>query len=158
MGATFLATRPYDQGQYNIGRETFLLPVTWKDDWPTVLENGKRIPFTAPRPNLPAQPRPASPFSGDIAYVDEFTGSSLSGQWIGVRTPAAPFHAVESGRLILTPGGQLGDLNNTPAFIARGQQHHIATVSTSLSFRPERDGDRAGLVAYQSDESHLFYG
>jgi xylan 1,4-beta-xylosidase len=156
--ATFLATRPYEEGQYNIGRETFLLPVTWKDDWPTVLESGKRIPFSGPGPNLPAQPRPALPFSGDIAYVDEFTGTTLSDQWIGIRTPALPFYRVENGRLILTPGGQLGDLANTPAFIARRQQHHSATVSTSLSFRPERDGDRAGLVAYQSDESHLFYG
>lgn len=156
--ATFLATRPYQEDQYNIGRETFLLPVTWKNDWPIVLESGKRIPFTAPTPALPEQPRRSLPFSGDIAYVDEFTETTLSDQWIGIRTPVKPFYTLADGQLILTSGGQLGDLKNTPAFIARRQQHHIATVSTTLSFRPSHDGDRAGLVAYQSDASHLFYG
>jgi alpha-N-arabinofuranosidase len=156
--ATFLATRPYDGDLYNIGRETFLLPVTWKDGWPMVLEPGKRIPFTAPKPNLPEQPRPELPMSGDIAYADEFTGAALSTQWIGVRTPAVPFYKLEQGALALTAGGQLGDLKSTPSFIGRRQQHHIAKVSTTLSFQPQRDGDRAGLVAYQSDESYLFYG
>jgi alpha-N-arabinofuranosidase len=156
--ATFLATRPYRNGMYNIGRETFLLPVTWKDDWPVVLEDGRPIPYAAPKPALPGQARPAQPFSGDFAYTDEFTGARLSDQWIGVRTPVQPFHRVEGGQLILESAGQLGDLNSTPAFLARRQQHHVARVSTSLRFRPERDGDRAGLVAYQSDLSHLFYG
>ncbi|MET0982996.1 MAG: glycoside hydrolase family 43 protein [Telluria sp.] len=156
--ATFLATRPYADGLYNIGRETFLLPVTWKDDWPTVLEDGKPIPFVAPRPTLPRHGRPPLPFSGDFAYTDEFDGARLSDQWIGVRTPVRPFHRVEDGRLVLEPAGQLGDLDSTPAFVARRQQHHIARISTSLRFRPAHEGDRAGLVAYQSDASHLFYG
>lgn len=156
--ATFLATRPYRDGMYNIGRETFLLPVTWKDDWPLVLEDGKPIPFVADRPALPAQARPALPLSGDFAYVDEFDGARLADAWIGVRTPASPFHRLEAGRLVLEPRGRLGDLQATPAFLARRQQHHVATVSTSLRFHPAREGDRAGLVAYQSDASHLFYG
>jgi alpha-N-arabinofuranosidase len=107
---------------------------------------------------LPEQPRRTLPFSGDLAYVDEFTEATLSDQWIGIRTPAKPFYALADGQLILTSGGQLGDLKNTPAFVARRQQHHIATTSTTLSFHPNRDGDRAGLVAYQSDASYLFYG
>jgi xylan 1,4-beta-xylosidase len=159
--ATFLATRPYGPDLYNIGRETFLLPVTWRDGWPTILEGGKRIPFTAPKPNIPGLPagaRPVQAFTGDISYTDEFTGSALSDQWIGVRTPAVPFYKLEKGQLVLASGGQLGDLTSTPSFIGRRQQHHNARVSTTVSFRPEHDGDRAGLLAYQSDESHLFYG
>lgn len=156
--ATFLATRPYQDGLYNIGRETFLLPVTWKDDWPLVLEDGKAIPFVVERPSLPASAPPTVPLSGDIAYIDEFDGTHLDRAWIGVRTPAAPFHHLEAGGLVLQPRGQLGDLNATPAFLARRQQHHIATITTSMHFRPVDEGDRAGLVAYQSDASHLFYG
>lgn len=160
--ATFLATRPYQDGLYNIGRETFLLPVTWKDDWPIVLEDAMPIPFVAPRPTLPAQAQgqaqPALPLSGDFSYTDEFTGARLADQWIGVRTPLKPFHRLEQGRLVLEPAGQLGDLDSTPAFVARRQQHHVAKVTTSLRFQPRQEGDRAGLVAYQSDASHLFYG
>jgi alpha-N-arabinofuranosidase len=82
----------------------------------------------------------------------------LSAQWIGVRTPATQFYKLEKGQLVLAPGGQLGDLASTPSFIGRRQQHHNAKVVTTVSFRPEHDGDRAGLLAYQSDESNLFYG
>lgn len=157
--ATFLATRPYGPDLYNIGRETFLLPVTWRaDGWPMVLEAGKRIPFTAQRPKLAPQARPAEPLSGDFAYTEEFDGTALAPQWIGVRVPAAPFLKLEGGKLVLRSGGRLGDLHATPSLIARRQQHHVATVSTTMSFQPEQDGDRAGLVAYQSDESHLFFG
>ena len=38
--AVFLATRPYAANLYNTGRETFLLPVTWADGWPTILACG----------------------------------------------------------------------------------------------------------------------
>jgi alpha-N-arabinofuranosidase len=158
--ATFLATRPYGPDLYNIGRETFLLPVTWRDDgWPVILEGGQRIPFTAPRPALPgAAAAQGRADAGAGAYTDEFDGKALAPQWIGVRVPAEPFHRLEGGKLVLRTGGRLGDLDATPSFIGRRQEHHLATVSTTLTFTPERDGDRAGLVAYQSDESHLFFG
>ena len=60
--AVFLATRPYRGNQYNLGRETFLLPVTWKDGWPVILPRGERVPMVAKRPDLPrnAQPLPTS--------------------------------------------------------------------------------------------------
>jgi xylan 1,4-beta-xylosidase len=159
--ATFLATRPYGKDLYNIGRETFLLPVTWQDDWPHILDDGKRIPFTLPKPALPAQAAAtagSAVFSGDFSYNDEFDGDRLADQWIGVRVPAAPFHRIAGGKLQLTAGGRLGDLRRAPSFLARRQQHHIATVATTLRYSPRADNDRAGLVAYQSDTSYLFFG
>ena len=51
--AVFLASRPYEGHRYNTGRETFLLPVTWKDGWPVILEQGKPIPFVAQGPDGP---------------------------------------------------------------------------------------------------------
>lgn len=154
--AVFLATRPYAGDLYNIGRETFMLPVTWQDGWPRILEHGKPVPFAAARPKLPAQPAVAA--SGDLAYVDEFDRETLSDAWIGIRTPSAPFYAIKQGVLLLRSAGRLGDLQATPAFIGRRQQHHIAAVSTTLSYDAAQDGERAGLVAYQSDASYLFYG
>jgi beta-xylosidase len=35
--AVFLASRPYEVVHYNTGRETFLLPVTWRNGWPSIL-------------------------------------------------------------------------------------------------------------------------
>lgn len=151
--ATFLATRPYADGRYNIGRETFLLPVTWRDGWPHILEHGRPIPYTAARPALPAAPRPLLPTSGDFGYVDEFDGSALAMQWIGIRTPKQPFYRVAGGALELRAGRHFGDLGGVPGFVGRRQQHHVATVSTTLRFTPDRDGARAGLAAVQNDRS-----
>jgi alpha-N-arabinofuranosidase len=156
--ATFLATRPYGPDLYNIGRETFLLPVTWKDGWPVILEDGKAIPFTEKKPNLPAQAAPAQPVNGDFGFSEAFDGKSLPLSWIGVRTPRTPVYRLDKGALVLNSGAALGDLKGTPAFIAHRQQHHIATVSTTLTYSPEKDGDRAGLAAMQNDDAWLFFG
>ncbi len=156
--ATFLATRPYADGLYNVGRETFLLPVMWKDGWPHILERGVPIPFTAPRPKLPAGAKPMLPTSGDFGYADDFRGSRLSMQWIGIRTPRQPFHRVMNGTLALQPGARFGDLNGVPSFVGRRQQHHVATVSVTMRYRPGKDGARAGLAAVQNDRSLLLFG
>ncbi len=157
--ATFLAVRPYDVGDhYNIGRETFLLPVAWKDGWPIILPRGQAIPHAVKAPNLPAQPKPALPTSGDFAYVEEFDGAALPMEWIGIRTPNKPFYHVAGGALALDSGAPLGDLNGVPAFIGRRQQHSNATFSATLRYAPAKDGDRAGLAAVQSDRSNLFFG
>jgi len=156
--ATFLATRPYGPDLYNIGRETFLLPVSWSNDWPTILEPGKRIPFVAPKPKLAAQSRPANPTSGDFSYVEEFDGDKLSLAWIGIRTPRQPIYSLQGGALILNSSAALGDVKGVPGFIGRRQQHHIATVSTTLTYQPEKNGDRAGLAAIQNDNAWLFFG
>ncbi|MES2174938.1 MAG: glycoside hydrolase family 43 protein [Pseudomonadota bacterium] len=157
--ATFLAVRPYDaDDHYNIGRETFLLPVEWKDGWPIILPRGQAIPHAVKAPNLPVQPKPALPTSGDFAYVEEFDGTKLPMEWIGIRTPQKPFYQLTGGALALDNGAPLGDLNGVPAFIGRRQQHSNATFSTTLRYTPAKDGDRAGLAAVQSDRSNLFFG
>ncbi|WP_235209546.1 glycoside hydrolase family 43 protein [Sphingobium sp. Ant17] len=156
--ATFLAVRPYEGDFYNIGRETFLLPVTWKNGWPIILPRGEKIPHVGKVPDLPAQPRPALPMSGNFTYTDDFDGDRLAMQWIGIRTPHQPFYRVTNGALELESSTPLGDLNGVPAFVGRRQQHAIATMSTTLRFTPEKDGDTAGLAAIQSDRSHIVFG
>lgn len=156
--ATFLATRPYGPDLYNIGRETFLLPVTWKDGWPFVLDGGERIPFVGDKPNLPAQSRPENPMNGDFAYTETFDGPALPMSWIGMRVPEGTFYTLD-GALNLTPSqAAIGDMQSSPAFIGRRQQHHVAEVSTKLSYTPQNDGDRAGLVMVQNDDAYLFFG
>lgn len=156
--ATFLATRPYAEDFYNIGRETFLLPVTWKDGWPMILERGKPVLWTHAKPDLPASPAPKLPTSGDFGYVDGFDGNKLAMPWIGIRTPKTPFYRVANGRLSIDSGAPLGDRSGVPAFVGRRQQHVVADVATTLTFTPARDGARAGLAAIQNDYAYLFFG
>ncbi len=156
--ATFLAVRPYADDYYTIGRETFLLPVRWENGWPIILPKGQAIPRKLKAPDLPSQPAPLLPTSGPISYVEPFDGPALPMQWIGIRTPKHPFYRLADGMLELDSGAPLGDLNGVPAFIGRRQQHANARFSTMLRYVPEKEGDRAGLAAVQSDRSHLFFG
>lgn len=156
--ATFLAIRSYNNDMFNIGRETFLLPVRWEDDWPYILPRGERIPFALEKPELPEQEEPTPPQSGDFGYTDEFDGNRLALGWMGIRDPEASFYQVEGGALNMTCRGGLGDLDEVPSFLGRRQQHHIATASTTVSFEPGADSEKAGLAAVQNDEHFIFLG
>ena len=149
--ATFLAVRPYAGDYYNTGRETFLLPVAWKDGWPRITAPGQAIPYVRPRPSLPAGKAPI-PTSGSFRIREEFDGRSLPPYWMMMRNPRERWYRLSGGRLILRPRSiGLGDLGN-PSFLARRQQHIDAAASTLVIFRPARPGEEAGLAALQSDE------
>lgn len=156
--ATFLAIRPYENDMFNIGRETFLLPVRWENDWPYILPRGERIPFAMEKPELPEQPEPTPPTSGNFGYTDTFDGDDLALSWMGIRDPDQPFYQIKDGALHLTCRGGLGDLNAVPSFLGRRQQHHIATVSTTVSFDPSSEGEMAGIAAVQNDQHLMFLG
>ncbi|WP_052025090.1 glycoside hydrolase family 43 protein [Asticcacaulis sp. AC466] len=158
--AVFLAARAYAPGVYNIGRETYLLPVKWSDDgWPTLLDHGTAVPFAVDKPASTEATEPGAPQNSDFSYIDTFDETHLGLGWMGVRVPAKTFFRLDHGRLVMAPGHPVGDTSATPAFIARKQAHAIAEVSTALAdYEPDHDGDRAGLVALQSDDAYLFLG
>ena len=157
--AVFLAARAYAPTFYNIGRETYLLPVSWSaDGWPTILPHGTAIPFALYKPASAGVTEPGTPQNGDFSFVDNFDEKRLGMGWMGIRVPAKSFYDLSEGRLILAPGHRFGDLSAAPAFIARKQAHATAEVSTALDYEPDHEGDRAGLVALQSDNAYLFLG
>lgn len=157
--AVFLAARAYSPTYYNIGREPYLLPVTWtKDGWPAILPPKTVIPYVAKRPALPAEARPRQPINDDFAFSDSFTEPQLPLGWFGIRMPKAPIYRLAAGDLVMPAGNPVGDMSLTPAFIGRKQAHAIAEVETTLTYRPDQVGDRAGLVALQSDNAYLFFG
>ena len=155
---TFLAVRPYRGDYYNTGRETFLLPVKWKDDWPRVTTPGQAIPYTHAVPGLAKGAAPPVPTSGPFTVRDEFDRSTLPPYWMMMRNPHERWYGIEGGslRLQARPVG-LGD-NANPSFLARRQQHIDATASTAMRFEPSADGDEAGLVALQNDQHWFFLG
>lgn len=154
--ATFLAVRPYGDDLYNTGRETFLLPVEWKDGWPVILPAGATIPYVAAKPKLPAMTAPSS--SGPFMAAESFTGPELPANWMTMRIPTSRWWSVKGGTLSLEArAAKIGD-NDQPSMWARRQQHMNATVSTTLRFTPQADGDKAGLVAVQNDDFYWFVG
>ncbi len=154
--AVFLGTRPYSDDFYNTGRETFMLPVTWKNGWPIILKKGAPVPYVVKRPNLPQEAGP-QPHAGNFT-TDETFDKPLGLDWVTIRTPHESWYKVENGALnIQSRPVAIGALAN-PSFLAKRQQHANATVTTTMRFDPKIDGERAGLVAFQNSNAFYFLG
>ena len=156
--AVFLGTRPYRGDFYNTGRETFLLPVDWSGEWPVILRGNTTVPYTARRPALPLQPAAPIPTSGNFTYRDEFADSTLRRDWEFLRTPHESWYTIAGGAVTLRARPAAIDAHGQPSFLARRQQHLVATSTTAMRYAPARDGDRAGLVAFQNEQHYYFVG
>ncbi|GHH53900.1 MAG: glycoside hydrolase family 43 protein [Gammaproteobacteria bacterium] len=154
--AVFLATRPYRGNQYNLGRETFLLPMQWHDDWPVVLPRGERIPAVATRPNLPAG-KAAQPTTGPFGWTERFTGSALPLPWMTINVPRQRWYGTGKQGLRITPSATpLGEYaSGQPAYIGHRLQHHKATIDATLDPRQLSAGEQAGLALLQN-ETHFY--
>lgn len=155
--ATFLGSRPYDGVNYHTGRETYLLPVTWKNDWPVILEHGKTIPYIVPGPKF-ATGR-AEPLTGNFTWRDEFDRRELNSAWLQVRAPKRQWFdlTAEPGRLGIAPTSERLDGNGNPAYLGRRQQHLTFDASTSLRL-PKEPGVAAGIAAFQNGQHWYFLG
>jgi alpha-N-arabinofuranosidase len=155
--AVFLGTRPYGDDLYNTGRETFMLPVHWEDGWPTMLSGSATVPYSVPRPSMPASSNAPVPTAGNFTVRDDFDASALARYWMMIRTPRDRWYDLSTPRGQLTlrarhePLGGVGQ----PSFIGRRQQHTTASASTAMQFTPIDDGDRAGITAFHN-ETHYY--
>ncbi len=156
--SVFLATRPYADDFYNTGRETFMLPVSWRDGWPQILRQGLPVPVVHPVPDLPQEPPSAVPSSGSFRLIDSFNEHVLPPYWMMLRTPEGSWYSLHNGSLDLQPRPVGIGSRGNPSFLARRQQHAIASASTVVRYSPEHEGARAGLVAFQNDAYWYFAG
>ncbi|HBH43736.1 MAG TPA: glycoside hydrolase 43 family protein, partial [Hyphomonas atlantica] len=95
--AVFLGTRPYQGNEYNTGRETFLMPVTWENGAPRITEPGEVMSYVVDRPALPAQSPGPLPLTGNFTYTDEFDEAALPMHWLMVRTPSEQWYRLGEG-------------------------------------------------------------
>jgi xylan 1,4-beta-xylosidase len=157
--AVFLACRAYGDGHFNTGRETFLLPVTWRDGWPIILEHGRNIPYVMRAPHLPATAAGMVPTSGNFTWRDDFDGATLKPQWLNVRTPKQPWADLNGRRgwLGIEPQAMPLDGLGNPSFLARRQQHTSFEASTAFEL-PGQQSVAAGLAAFQNQGYWYFLG
>lgn len=172
--AVFLATRPYEGSLFNTGRETFLLPVTWKDGWPTILPHGTEVPYVADAPAPADTPAAAlsptgtaagatsaaPPLTGNFTWRDSFNSPELNQQWMYVRVPKQHWADLTTRTGWLTihalPAG-LDSLQNM-SFLARRQQHTSFDASTEVELPTENAHLAVGLAAFQNENFWYFLG
>ncbi len=152
--AVFLGTVPFAGQSTLLGRETFLLPVTWDDGWPIILPKGAPVPFALKRPALP----PDAPVDW-THWRDTFTGSALAPQWLQLRDPAGPsWYRVNGGLDITARPDAPGSLAGQPSFLGQRLRQPVASVTARIAFAPERNGDFAGLMAFMNEEHFASIG
>jgi len=154
--SVFLASQPYKDYLFNTGRETFLLPVSWRDGWPVILEPGKAIPTTLPGPKAMKPGATGDALSGNFTRRDDFKGK-LGPEWITVHVPRSNPVLLNDSGLYVAPvkNTTLADKRNA-GFLARRQQHQHFDASTEL--QSGFDAVEAGLAAFQNESSWYFLG
>jgi xylan 1,4-beta-xylosidase len=152
--SVFLGTRPYDGDMYNTGRETYLMPVRWVNGWPVMTAGTETVPYVRRRPDLAGDVPGPMPLGGNLSYRDDFDGASLAPGWQLIRTPKEQWYDLTSTRGALTLHARSADFSprDQPSFLGRRQQNLFATASTAMTYAPAKNGDKAGLVAFQNDE------
>ncbi len=155
----FLGVRPYDGTHFNTGRETFLLPVSWKDGWPVILEGDETVPAKLTRPDLPKSEPPVPPQHGNFTHTDDFNEPELADYWTMIRTPHDEWWSLsDDGFLTIKPRPEAISGLGNPSFIGRRQQHAYASASVKMSYEPEHPEDVAGLVAFQGEQYYYLLG
>ncbi len=154
--AVFLGTQPYSGNLYNTGRETFMLPVNWKDGWPVILDHGQAVPKLNPAPAITAPPMPQRTEVHSLGHVR----GKGSPEILQVRTPSEPFFAFSDFATVALSARPeaIGDVTSHPSFLGLRQTAPAETIRTVVIYTPVNDGDRAGLVALQSDDFYIFFG
>ncbi len=154
--AVFLGCRPYERSFYNTGRETFLLPVTWRDGWPIILEKGKAVPTILNKQGVSGSQRL---MTGNISFIDRFDSPSLHPRWIFLRNPdMRRFQWGKGAGLTIKPAAvDISEVKSPSALFCR-QQHTNFTIDTELTFSPESRKQLAGLALLQNEQYHFVFG
>ena len=151
--AVFLACRPYEDDMYNTGRDTYLLPVTWKDGWPEIL--AKNTPISSVGEKAGLKPTGQNEFSGNFSYTDDFTKGNP--RWMFLRDKV-DCYTLENDKLKfnLLPGN-IYKREPISALWVR-QQHGTFTAETSLDFTPRNDKEIAGIALLQKEDYNFVLG
>lgn len=152
-----LASRPYGGYHKNMGRETFLVPVSWEYDWPIAAPESGKVEWVYPAPKLPdfhTKPEPAR---------DDFDSTILRDCWNFLGTPDPCTCRLENSMVKLRLARfcfekqrfdgffeNLEPVVQSASFLGRRQQHMNFTVSAKMEFWPE-ETQTAGIMLLQND-------
>ena len=153
--AVFLGCRPYEENYYNTGRETFLLPVTWKNDIPVILQKGLAVPTIVNKKKLEDKEIETT---GNFTWRDEFESNTLDKRWLMIRTPKSDWYDLKNGQLILKVIPKSIYEVTQPAFLGHRQQHTTFETTTEFSFKPQNGQEIAGLVCFQNEKYNFVFG
>ena len=154
----FLATRDYGDDHYNTGRETFLAPIKWVENWPVFDLEGDIIKYQYALPKNTQIDSTAFPLSGNFSFTYNFDSNNLGYNWMFLRTVKDAWYDLDEnpGFLSLRTRQESIQGKSNPSFIGHRQQHQKGSASVKLDFMPGNTNESAGIVAFQN-EAHFYY-
>jgi xylan 1,4-beta-xylosidase len=129
-------------GWHVLGRETFLVPVSWVDGWPVVGE----LDLDMPAPPWPLHPGPVVPDR------DDFDLSELQPCWVSLRSRPEQHCTTKERNGWLTLHARGSSLDDPDVvFVGRRQQHLSCRARTLIDPAKGRGG-----LAVRLDEQHHY--
>lgn len=139
-----LASRPYGGRYRNLGRETFLVPVSWEYEWPVVNYGIGLVREEETAPNLPAAPTHNST-SINFREIHELPLNLMH-----LQNPVLNDYTLDPQGLHLRPNKNAITECSIVSYLCIRQQHKNFSVTTQIQFTPANQNECAGLVILQS--------
>ncbi|MGI5154733.1 glycoside hydrolase family 43 protein [Microbispora sp. CA-102843] len=151
--AVTLGVRPID-GTHTLGREVFLVPVTWSPQGPVFAPESGGVRLSEQLPSIAS----GRTEDDDAAVVgrERFDAPEPGLEWNSLRGPV-------SDRVRRSPGGSGLDIDlapetlastGVPAFLGRRQQHVRFRARTRIRFAAADPSHEAGLAVFQNQDHH----
>ncbi len=147
--------------RHNLGRETMLVPVIWKNGWPIMGQNGNGhvdpeittslLPCSETFYNTTFQ---SSFYIPGQNMTDEFHAASMHPSWNTIYNPDQSLYECTPEGLILH-GNQYSLSDNMPkSILCRRQEHFDFTAQLVLSMKMIPEGGEAGISIYMNNRHH----
>ncbi|KAG5758300.1 hypothetical protein H9Q72_013566 [Fusarium xylarioides] len=157
--SVLLGVRPVQQEgaflETQLGRETFLVKVEWKHDWP-VFNDGNNITLkTAGRNLIKSASKPSlQTWKADLSKDDLELG------WYQKNTPIKKSYTLTEKPGVLRLYGNCYDLTSpeAPAMLLRKQTSYNQVFKANMEFKPRARGYEAGVVLWWSQHSYASVG
>lgn len=160
--AVCLGIRPLSYPfRHNLGRETMLVPVTWKDNWPRLGMNGNGhvdseittslLPCTESDFNTPFR---SNHYIPGQSMTDEFNTPFMHPSWNTIYNPDYRLYKFTPDGLFLH--GNRHDLSSSmpKCILCRRQEHFDFTAQLTLSMKEIPENGEAGISIYMNNLHH----
>jgi xylan 1,4-beta-xylosidase len=152
----YLCGRPLpNRGRCVLGRETAIQRMVWSDDgWLRTLHGDGTPMLETPAPELPLHSFPPVQFREDFDSAE----LPIDFQWLRSPWPEEILSLSARPGCLRLYGRETIGSPFRQALVARRQQAHCLSVTTSVEFEPEHFQQMAGLVCYyNSSKFHYLY-
>jgi xylan 1,4-beta-xylosidase len=156
--AVFLGCRPYEGEYYNTGRETFLAPVTWVNEWPIINYGRNELQYHYLFPIQPSVETTGFQYNGNMKISDDFSNEVLDKNWMFLRTPKEKWYNLKQrpGFLSMRLRQETCAGTGNPSFLGHRQQNIFGSASIAMVFSPDAENEKAGLLIFQN-ENHFYF-